>query len=177
MKLELLLVLRVWWKTGSIINMTSTWYTALSNLNSCLLLLLHLLVYLLRVTLMAWNMHTFWVRTMRLDQNVLIWIRILAGKESSLSLTFASIFYHSLLRGRTLTFGNMTNGLEISNHIMKAVIVLQILRILLLLCYSLFKLKLLLHLELFVSKYRMFASLPILLDLLYLRLTHWLAFL
>ena len=133
-ELELLLVLWVWWKAGSIIDMATARYTALPILYTSLLLLLHLLVYLLGVALMAWDMHSFLILIVSLYKYVLVWIRILAGKESTLGLSFSSFFNHSLFWCWTFTFGDVTDGFEITHHVMESLIILYWCLWILLLC-------------------------------------------
>ena len=140
-------MLRIGWEAWPIIYMTTSRNAILTNLDWCLLLLLHLLVYLLR-SLMAGNVHAFLL--LGRYQNVLIWIWILPRKESPLGLPFSTFLNHSFLGSRTLAFCNVADGFEISYHI-EALTSLS-LWVLLLLSNCLFKLKLLLHLDLFVSK-------------------------
>jgi hypothetical protein len=123
-ELKLLLVLRVGWEACPIVDMATTRYATLPILNRGLLLLLHLLVYLLGITLMAWNMHTLLILIVSLYKYILVWIRILAGKESTLSLPFPSFFNHSLLWCWALTFGNMTDCFEITNHVVESLVIL-----------------------------------------------------
>lgn len=122
MKFQLLLMLRWWRKACSIIDMTTSRCTVLTNY--WLLGLLKLLIKYLRISLMTWNMHSFSIWIMTLDQNILVWIRVFPREKSTLSLSFPPFFNHSFLWSWAFTFGYMTYSFEITNHMMKTLTLL-----------------------------------------------------
>ena len=147
-KFQLLLMLSRW-EAWSVIYMTTSRNTrVLANLYRCLLLWLHLLIWLLRIPLVAWYVHSFRISCISLNQYVLIWIRVFAWEKSSLCLSFSSFFDHSFLWSWAFTFGNMWYSFESTKC--KCLIVLDC-RGILLLSQCLFELELLLHFKLFIS--------------------------
>ena len=113
--------------------------------NYRILILLNLILNLLRRTLIIWNMHTFHLLLMTLNQYILVGIRIFSRKKSSLCMTFSNVVNNTFLGCWAFTFCDLSDSFVTTSDIKLRTISYH-----LLLVQHLFELYLLLHFKLLI---------------------------